>query len=369
MTPLILLCQLLPLSIDAQPIDIPLRSEKLTSKKAFRISYNYSQPADSLAVLKGYKLPKGIKPTHAGTVYLIGKRVVYYGVQDKKRWQFSEIGFDFNRNKVFEKGEIARYSSADPVRKGNAVFAFAGNANPIAFVTAYRTVSVQLSPARQMVGSAAIGGKTLDFTLSDSNYDGKIDANDMICWVDRNVRTQTISALFAMPDGQYYTASLPSAKVLRFAPDTRPTGTVSVKGGKIEGVDVLFNGKRFGAAIKDGTLVLPEGSYDLNLVAFSATSANGTRYHLCFGGGSKLYKVVGGSELSLDPGPISRIDLRIGRGSKAVGFELSAYCKSGHAVFSVTIDDDNGGSRPPAPTVEIIDPSGQKVGEVTLKYG
>jgi len=369
MTPLILLCQLLPLSVDDKPIDVLLKSEKLTTKKAYRISYNFSQPKDNLAVLKGFRLPKGIKPTHAGTVYLIGQRVVYYGVQDKKRWHFSEIGFDFNRNKVFEKGEIARYSSEDPVRKGNAVFAFAGNANPIAFVSAYRTVSIQLSPARQMVGSATIGGKTLDFTLSDSNYDGKIDANDMVCWVDRNIQTQTISSLFALPDGQYYTASLPSAKILRFVPDKRPTGTISVKGGIIDDVDVLFNGKRFGAAIKDGSLVLPEGSFNVNLIAYAAKSTSGTGYRLCIGGGTKLYKVVGGSELLLDPGPISRIALGVGLGSKAIGFELSAYCKSGHAVSSVTIDDDNGGSRPPAPTVEVIDPSGAKVGEVTLKYG
>lgn len=368
MTPFVLLGMSCLLSLQPEPTDIALKDRLLAAKDPYQFGSNSAQPSRNLALLKGYKLPRGVRATHSGAIYIAGRRVVFYGVQDKKLLQLNEIGLDLNRNKVFERSEIAYLT--DRKTKGSfSVYAFKNASSPLAFLSAYRTVLVQVSPARLMAGSGTIGGKKLDFTVTDTNYDGMFGAEDMVFWVNHNVRTQAVSSLFAMPDGRYYTASLPSKGVLRFTPDSRPTGTVSIKDGLIEASDISLSGNRFEPIYKDGSVVLPEGEYWLNVLAYTAKGTNGDPCRICILGHMKPYRISGGKDISLDPGPISRVGIRVQRTGKAFGLQLEAYTKGGYTVDDITFPDSGNNGRPSAPTVEIVDPSGLTVAKVTLKYG
>jgi hypothetical protein len=191
----------------------------------------------------------------------------------------------------------------------------------------------------------------------------------MVNWAYRNVRSQSLSSLFAMPDGHYYSASLPSPSLLRFTPDKRPTGTVSIKNGVIEATDIRMSGNRFDPIVQKGSVILPEGDYILNVLFYSTTGTNGMPCHVAVWGSPRPYRIAGKKTLVLDPGPVSRVGIRVRKGQKAISLQLEAFTKNGYAVDDLTFHSGNTASRPPAPTVDIIDPSGAVVGRVNLKYG
>lgn len=357
------------LSDKPQTVDVALTPSIMTSKSTYRMSYCRARVTANTAQLRGYKLPAHVRATQSGIVYLAGKRTILYGVQDKKSTNLSEIGLDLDGNKVFDKSEVATLSGKSSSFDGGMTFSFRNNPNPVVFVTATGTESVSVSPARLMQGIAAFGEKTIKFTVGDANFDGKFGQGDMVNWAYRTVRSQSLSTLFMMPDGRYYTASLPSQELLRFTSDKRPTGLVFVKHGLIEASDIRMGGSRFDPIIKDGSIVLPEGSYILNVLAYSTTGTNGTPCHVAIWGSLKPYRVAGNKNLVLDPGPINRVGIRVRPSRKSIGLQLEAFTKGGYTVDDLSFRQGNSLSRPPAPAVEIVDPSGVTVAKVTLKYG
>lgn len=354
----------------ANTIDIPLHEIPTAERSYLVYGQGYSQPADDLKAIKGYRLPSSAKPTHSGTIEIGDAQIVYYAVRNQKLFRFDEIGFDFNHNKAFEKTEIAQYAGENPKSKGNSVFAFKTKQTAVARVTAYHTVSLNTEPACLLQGSATFAGNNLSFTVSDSNMDGRFTVSDTVAWIDKTIKHQPVGSLFALPDGKYYNASFVSSFVLRFTPDPRPTGTVSVKNGRIELADLLFKGEKFSPAIANGVMALPTGNYQLQAVAYKGNRADGAEYMLSFiPVKEKDATVEAGKDLCLDPGPVNKAVLAVDRSGKGFSLAMGAQCENGDRLVYLFLSDGKKLKELPEPVVEIFDPSGSKVSEIKLEYG